>query len=69
MKYAIIGEGNNCPKCGKPMQRREHKEITQKILNQPYYFSEWDVCRPCHHIQMYEYKKVFNNKGRFTKID
>jgi uncharacterized protein with PIN domain len=59
-----IGEGNNCPKCNKPMERREHKAITAKILNQPFYFSEWDYCKPCGHIQMYEYKKVWNKNKK-----
>ena len=59
-----IGEGNNCPKCNKPMIRKEHSKITEKILNQPYYYSEWDVCVPCGHIQHYEYKKVWNKNKR-----
>jgi uncharacterized protein with PIN domain len=59
-----IGEGQNCPKCFKPMERREHRNITDKILRQPYYYSEWDICKPCGHIQHYEHKKVFNNNEK-----
>jgi uncharacterized protein with PIN domain len=65
MKKYIIQKipGNICPKCSKPMQRRIHSEITNKILNQPYFYSQWDVCRPCHHIQHYEEFKVITREN------
>jgi len=63
-KYCVIGDGENCPKCNKPMQRREHSNISTKLLKKPYYFSEWDYCKPCGHIQHYESKKVLNNNKK-----
>ena len=52
-KY-ILSEGKICPKCRKPMQRRKHTEPpTDKS-----FYSEWDYCRPCGHIQHYQEFKV-----------
>jgi hypothetical protein len=43
--YVVIpGEGPPCPRCGRPMQIREHERITKKHLRQPYYFSRWFRC-------------------------
>lgn len=50
-KYIIIGNGNECPKCKNPMERRAHREIPK---TETYYFTEWDYCRNCKHIQLYE---------------
>jgi len=61
-KASVIGSGENCPKCSKPMQRREHSEIGPKQRKAWYYFKEWDYCPQCHHLQHYEWAKVFNNK-------
>lgn len=60
-KYEVLHEGENCPKCRKPMQRREHKQILEKQKNAPYYFKEWDYCTSCNHLQHYEWAKVMNN--------
>jgi hypothetical protein len=49
-KNRIIGTGEKCPKCGKIMERRGHKERPK----QTWYYSEWDVCHDCKHIQHYE---------------
>lgn len=49
-----LGKFNPCPKCGKLMQHYGHKEITAKMLQQPYYYSEWDRCWGCRHMQMYK---------------
>jgi hypothetical protein len=40
IRYIVLGEGNECQKCGKVMQRRGHKEIPRKT----YYFKKWDIC-------------------------
>lgn len=66
-KYVNVGEGEQCPKCGQPMQHREHKQGDTKILKQPFYFREWDYCRPCGHIQHYEHYKVYNKSGERHK--
>lgn len=61
IRYIVLSEGSICPKCKGVMERRGHKEIDQKILNQPFYFTEWDYCRTCNHLQHYEEKKVWND--------
>lgn len=55
------GKGNPCPKCLRPMERRKHKVITEKLMKKFYYFSQWDVCRSCKHIQHYPEFKVMSN--------
>jgi len=46
---------NACPKCSKPMERRSHQQPPTK---KPFYFSEWDYCPACRHVQHYERYKV-----------
>ncbi len=67
-RYDIIGTGEKCPKCSQLMQRREHKEIGERILNQPFYFREWDYCIDCNHIQHYEYLKVNNDNKKSKEL-
>lgn len=52
------GTGKPCPKCSKPMERTKHGPTWKPKKNQPYYFSYWDRCRKCRHIQLYEVAKV-----------
>ena len=59
--YTVIGKGEECPKCNKLMDRRSHRKLRSKQLNAPYYFSKWDYCWGCHHIQHYNHFKVNNN--------
>ena len=59
MKAVDTGEGANCPKCLKAMRRRVHKAEWQPKPNQPYYFSFWDYCVRCAHVQLYEVAKVY----------
>jgi len=68
-KVKIIGNGEECKNCNILMQRREHSEITHKIRQMSYYFSEWDYCSNCKHVQHYEKFKVFNKteKGNIAK--
>lgn len=40
----IPGEGDPCPRCKKPTQIREHLEVLQSHLNQPFYYSRWFNC-------------------------
>lgn len=43
--YVVIpGDGDPCPRCGRPTQIREHKEILQRHRNQPFYYSRWFNC-------------------------
>lgn len=61
-KYLIKeGSGEMCPKCKSQMQRRMHNGLREKQINAPYYFSEWDYCIQCNHVQLYEMFKVLNN--------
>lgn len=48
-KYIILGEGRSCPKCGKSMQKRGHREVPIT----KYFYSQWDYCKPCGHVQHY----------------
>lgn len=58
MKIEIIDRINECPKCNQLMERRKHKVIGEKQLTKTYYFSEWDFCKSCNHVQHYEEYKV-----------
>jgi len=49
-----------CPKCDQEMERRKHRPNEIAHLSKPYYFSEWDYCKNCRHVQHYEKFKVFN---------
>jgi hypothetical protein len=41
----VDGElGDACPRCGHATEVREHKEITDRQLRQPYYFARWFHC-------------------------
>jgi hypothetical protein len=46
-KYRIIPDqhGDPCPRCGRSTEVREHTQITDKHLRQPYYYSRWFYCR------------------------
>ena len=49
-RHILIGEGDECPKCFKLMERRGHKETPGKT----WYYKKWDYCQPCRHVQHYE---------------
>jgi uncharacterized protein with PIN domain len=51
IRYIVLGQGNECPKCKQNMERRGHKEIPTK---KTYYYKKWDYCKPCGHVQHYE---------------
>ena len=40
----IPGDGDPCPRCGRPMQIREHPRITAKHRRQPFHFRRWFCC-------------------------
>lgn len=66
IRYKVLGQGKPCPKCKNPMENRTHKEIDQRVLFQPFYFTEWDYCRNCNHVQHYEHFKRWNNTDKST---
>lgn len=44
-KHITTGVGERyCPRCNTPAETREHKSITAKHLNQPFYYSKWFNC-------------------------
>ena len=65
-KVKIKGNGNNCPKCSNPMQRREHTD-KYDFKARAYYFKEWDYCLQCKHLQHYEEFKVNNERGHYME--
>lgn len=50
-----------CPKCNKEMERRNHKPAETAYLKKAYYYSEWDYCGRCKHVQHYERYKIRND--------
>jgi len=43
--YKIIpGAGEICPRCKLATQIREHIEVTEKHLRQPFYYQRWFNC-------------------------
>lgn len=58
----INNQGEQCPKCLIRMQRRGHRN-NNTHKNKQYYFSEWDYCTKCNHVQHYEKYKVFNKEN------
>jgi hypothetical protein len=56
-KRTLIGKGKNCPKCGKPMSRYKHPP--EFVPKGEFFFEQWDTCRPCKHVQLYEEFKCF----------
>jgi len=67
--HKVLSKIMDCPKCRQKMERRTHKEITDKVLAQAYYYSEWDYCTSCNHVQHYEQYKTYNknDKGIYSK--
>lgn len=52
----VLGDGNDCPKCKEKMERRKR---TRKPEGKSYFYTEWDYCHRCSHVQHYEqYKSV-----------
>ena len=44
-RFVVLNErGPGCPRCGRPMQIREHDRIREKQLRQPFYYSRWFRC-------------------------
>lgn len=51
VKVIIKPSEKFCPKCNALMQRRSHAFPPK---NKNYFFTEWDYCNKCGHIQHYE---------------
>jgi len=50
-----------CRKCGLLLQEVSHKEVTDKILRQEFYYLRWYKCPSCHWQLNLEEDKVWNN--------
>ena len=46
MSFVVVttDKGRACPRCGRPMQIREHDHIRPKQLRQPFYYRRWFRC-------------------------
>ena len=40
----IPGDGDPCPRCGVPMEIREHNGVGDKQVRQSYYYTRWFCC-------------------------
>ena len=63
-RIVIAGNGPACPRCGRPMQIREHGQIGPKQLRKRYYYRRWFCCmnRDCRTtIVHYDELRVFND--------
>jgi hypothetical protein len=40
----IAGDGDPCPRCGRPMQIREHRGVGSEQLRKRYYYRRWFCC-------------------------
>jgi len=61
-RHRLIGKGKKCPKCSDFMERRGHLENDERVKQKVYYFTEWDYCKACVHVQHYDHFKVSNEK-------
>jgi hypothetical protein len=44
--YVVVpGQGDPCPRCGRATEIREHPEIGERQLRQPFYYKRWYNCR------------------------
>jgi len=53
-----VGKWEDCPKCGRMMERRSHGVNETSYKNKAYYYTEWDYCPQCKHVQHYEKFKI-----------
>ena len=58
----LPGGGEVCRHCGTVMERRGWKRASQKELDRPFYYAQWDKCDDCGRIYMYEKYKVYDKK-------
>lgn len=43
-RVIVPGKGPPCPRCGRWTQIREHREITARELDKPFYYRRWFCC-------------------------
>ena len=52
-----------CPQCQGEMFIKKHPQITEKLRNQYYYFTQWDYCTKCKKVFFADEFKVTNGRG------
>jgi hypothetical protein len=66
-KFIVVsGVAEPCPRCRVPAEIREHRHITEKQLNQPFYYSRWFRCQnqQCKtNLFMRDEHRVWNKNG------
>ena len=40
----VTDAGPPCPRCAQPTEVREHSEVTEQMLRQPFYYRRWHIC-------------------------
>ena len=66
----IKKKGEPCPRCGKATELRKHRAVTEKMLRQPFYYSQWFKCtnKKCKtSLIMLERFKVWNTSEEEDK--
>lgn len=61
-KVKFIGPGEDCPRCGLPMWRVTHKELTDKIKSKGAYYTAWDYCPKCKEVEVYKEFEMKSNR-------
>ncbi len=41
----VSGDGDPCPRCGKPMQIRQYNAIDEEQMRQPFFYTRWFCCK------------------------
>ncbi len=58
-----------CIKCNTMMLEVSHKEITQKLLSRPFYYSKWFKCPECNLLLNRVEDKVHNSGDIQKELD
>lgn len=64
-KAIIVGKSDDkCKQCKGELVIKKHHQLTEKIKNQHYYFTQWDYCRKCNKVFFDERFRVANHTGQ-----
>ena len=66
----VLGHFCKCPKCKTvKMERRTHRIVPYQCLRRKNgYYSEWDVCTKCGHIQVYGIFLIYQGKSQVEEL-
>lgn len=67
-RIIIAGDGDPCPRCGKPMQIREYDRVDEKqLIRQSFFYARWFCCmnRSCKTtlVMPERYKRTHSTEG------